>query len=120
VMYAGKVAERGTADEIFYNPRHEYTKGLLRSIPNIEDETSGRLIPISGTPVDMLCLPKGCAFSPRCGRAMKVCLSQHPGEAWMNADHISACWVNVKEGACLESRPAVSPASKTGGEDESS
>jgi len=107
VMYAGRVAERGTADEIFYNPRHEYTKGLLHSIPNIEEERSGRLMPISGTPVDLLCLPRGCAFSPRCGRAMRICLAEHPEEAWMNANHISACWVNVQEGTCLNGPPVA-------------
>ena len=73
VMYAGKVAERGTARQIFYNPRHEYTKGLLRSIPNIDSDGQERLIPIAGTPIDMLNMPAGCAFAPRCGQAMKVC-----------------------------------------------
>ena len=98
VMYAGRVAERGTADQIFYNPKHEYTKGLLRSIPNIENDDKERLIPIAGTPIDMLCMPKGCAFAPRCDRAMKVCLTEHPQEAWVAEDHLSACWVNVMEG----------------------
>jgi oligopeptide transport system ATP-binding protein len=98
VMYAGKVAERGTSEQIFYNPRHEYTKGLLRSIPNIENDGKERLVPIAGTPIDMLCMPKGCAFSPRCNRAMKVCLAEHPQEVWVAKDHLSACWVNVQEG----------------------
>jgi oligopeptide transport system ATP-binding protein len=98
VMYAGKVAERGTADQIFYNPKHEYTKGLLRSIPNIENDNKERLVPIAGTPIDMLNMPKGCAFAPRCERAMKVCLNEHPQEAWVAKDHLSACWVNVQEG----------------------
>ena len=98
VMYAGKVAERGTAQEIFYNPKHEYTKGLLRSIPNIDSDEKGRLVPIAGTPIDMLSMPKGCAFAPRCDRAMKVCLTEHPQEAWVAEDHLSACWVNVQEG----------------------
>ena len=73
VMYGGKVCERGTTDEIFYNPRHEYTKGLIRSIPRISEKHE-RLIPISGSPVDLLNLPKGCAFASRCDRAMKICL----------------------------------------------
>ncbi len=98
VMYAGKVAERGTADEIFYNPKHEYTKGLLRSIPNIDNDEKERLIPIAGTPIDMLCMPKGCAFAPRCERAMKICLTEHPQEAFVAKDHLAACWVNVMEG----------------------
>ncbi len=98
VMYAGKVAERGTADEIFYNPKHQYTRGLLRSIPNIDSDEKERLIPIAGTPVDLLNLPSGCAFAPRCDRAMKICLSEQPAEAWVAKDHLSACWVNVQEG----------------------
>ncbi len=94
VMYAGKVCERGTADEIFYNPRHEYTKGLIRSIPRISEKHE-KLIPIAGTPVDLLNLPKGCAFASRCDRAMKICLSEHPEEVRVNENHIAACWANV-------------------------
>ena len=90
VMYGGKVCERGTADEIFYNPRHEYTKGLIRSIPE-------KLVPISGSPVDLLNLPKGCAFAARCDHAMKICLEQPPEEVRVNDFHIAACWNNVKQ-----------------------
>ena len=96
VMYAGRVCERGTADEIFYNPRHEYTKGLIRSIPRISEKHE-KLIPISGTPVDLLNLPKGCAFASRCEKAMKVCLSQQPEEIRVNENHIAACWGNVRK-----------------------
>ena len=95
VMYAGKVCERGTADEIFYNPRHEYTKGLIRSIPRITEKHE-KLIPIAGTPVDLLNLPKGCAFASRCDRAMKICLREHPEEVRVNENHIAACWNNVR------------------------
>ena len=95
VMYGGKVCERGTTDEIFYNPRHEYTKGLIRSIPRISEKHE-RLIPISGSPVDLLNLPKGCAFASRCDRAMKICLEQPPEEVRVNDSHIAACWNNVK------------------------
>ena len=98
VMYAGSVCERGTADAIFYRPAHEYTKGLLRSIPNIDNDDHERLIPISGTPIDLLNMPKGCAFAPRCERAMKVCLNQHPCEVPVGCDHLSACWMNVCDG----------------------
>jgi len=97
VMYAGRICERGTAPEIFYNPRHEYTRGLLRSIPNIDNDDKARLIPIAGTPVDLLNLPKGCPFAPRCERAMKVCLYEFPSEYWVAKDHIASCWVNVLE-----------------------
>ena len=98
VMYAGSVCERGTADAIFYRPKHEYTKGLLRSIPNIDNDEHERLIPISGTPIDLLNMPKGCAFAPRCENAMKVCLCQKPQEVRVGCDHLSACWMNVVDG----------------------
>ena len=96
VMYGGRICERGTAREIFYNPKHEYTKGLLRSIPNAGNMNQ-KLIPISGTPINMLNLPKGCAFCPRCDAAMKICLTEVPQEVFINSDHKAACWVNVKE-----------------------
>ena len=98
VMYAGSICERGTADAIFYRPRHEYTKGLLRSIPNIDSDDKERLIPISGTPIDLLCMPFGCPFAPRCERAMKQCLTARAPEVFVGKDHISACWMNYKEG----------------------
>ena len=98
VMYAGSVCERGTADEIFYHAAHEYTKGLLRSIPNIDSDEKERLVPISGTPIDLLNMPKGCAFAPRCEKAMKICLTQHPKEVPVGCDHLSSCWMNVYEG----------------------
>ena len=96
VMYGGRICERGTAREIFYNPKHEYTKGLLRSIPNATNMKK-KLVPISGTPINMLNLPKGCAFCPRCDAAMKICLDRVPEEVWINSDHKAACWVNVKQ-----------------------
>jgi len=98
VMYAGSVCERGTADNIFYRPRHEYTKGLIRSIPNIDLDDKVRLIPIEGTPIDLLKMPKGCPFAPRCDQAMKVCLEDRAPEVWVGKDHLSACWMNFKEG----------------------
>ena len=96
VMYGGRICERGTASEIFYNPKHEYTKGLLRSIPNVNNMKE-KLEPILGTPINMLNLPKGCAFCARCGAAMKICLTEVPDEVWINDDHKAACWINVKE-----------------------
>jgi len=96
VMYGGRICERGTAEEIFYNPKHEYTKGLLKSIPNINNMKE-RLQPIEGTPINMLNLPKGCAFCPRCDSAMKICLDEVPTELRINDDHTAACWMNVKD-----------------------
>ena len=96
VMYAGRICERGTADEIFYNPRHEYTKGLLRSIPRL-DTGHTRLIPIAGSPVDLTNMPKGCAFASRCDNCMKICLSELPQELDINDFHKASCWMNVKQ-----------------------
>ena len=97
VMYGGRICERGTADEIFYNPSHEYTKGLLRSIPSSGGRRE-RLVPIAGTPINMLNMPEGCAFCPRCDQAMKICLTQQPEELRINSDHLASCWVNVRDG----------------------
>ena len=98
IMYAGGVCERGTADKIFYHPQHEYTKGLLRSIPNIDSDEKERLVPISGTPIDLLRMPSGCPFAPRCEKAMKVCLQGRAPEVWVGRDHLAACWMNYKTG----------------------
>lgn len=96
VMYGGRVCERGTADAIFYHPAHEYTKGLLRSIPKA-DNMNEKLIPIGGTPINLLQMPEGCAFCPRCESAMKICLKQQPAEFRVGEDHLASCWMNVKE-----------------------
>ena len=96
VMYGGRICERGTAAEIFYNPKHEYTKGLLRSIPNVSNMKK-KLVPISGTPINMLNMPKGCAFCARCDAAMKICLTEVPEELDINENHRAACWQNVRE-----------------------
>ena len=99
VMYAGSVMEQGLVDDIFYRPAHPYTKGLLRSMPNLDDEKGKKLIPIEGTPVDLLDPPKGCAFGPRCADCMKVCLTKKPPLLDVGEGHKSACWLHVKEAA---------------------
>ena len=96
VMYAGSICEQGTADEIFYNPRHEYTKGLIRSIPTADNDDE-KLEPITGTPIDLLNMPQGCPFAPRCEHAMKICLRQRCQRMDINPCHQAACWMNVKE-----------------------
>ena len=97
VMYAGAICEQGTTDEIFYNPCHEYTKGLMRSIPTTT--TAGtKLHPITGTPIDLLNMPKGCSFAPRCENAMKVCLEKPCEKMIINDEHFASCWMNVKSG----------------------
>ncbi|MGM9970881.1 MAG: ABC transporter ATP-binding protein [Anaeroplasmataceae bacterium] len=96
VMYGGRIVERGTADELFYNPKHEYTKGLLNSIPSSEGGKE-RLVPISGSAIDLLNLPKGCAFSPRCPHTMNICLEKYPKEEIVNENHKCSCFMYVKE-----------------------
>ena len=96
VMYAGSICEQGSADEIFYNPKHEYTKGLMRSIPTVDSDGS-RLQPISGTPIDLLNMPAGCPFAPRCDAAMKICMRERCQRMQINEMHQAACWMNVKE-----------------------
>lgn len=97
VMYVGSICEQGTADEIFYNPKHEYTKGLMRSIPTA-DTAGSKLQPITGTPIDLLNMPKGCPFAPRCDNAMKICIDHRAERMQINDDHAATCWMNVKEG----------------------
>ncbi len=104
VMYAGSICEQGTADEIFYNPKHEYTKGLMRSIPTA-DTAGKKLQPITGTPIDLLNMPKGCPFAPRCENAMKICLTRRAERMLINEDHASACWMNVRD--CIQDGTAT-------------
>lgn len=92
VMYGGLIMEEGTSDEIFYNTKHPYTLGLLKSIPKMTDRAAKqRLIPIDGTPPDLLKPPKGCPFAPRCDYAMKICMEQPPEYTFCSESHKSAC-----------------------------
>ena len=104
VMYAGSICEQGRVEDIFDNPRHAYTRGLLRSLPSAE-EGSGKLRPIAGTPIDLLNMPKGCPFAPRCEEAMKICLKERCQRMQVGDGHSAACWLNVKEGHKHEKRP---------------
>ena len=97
VMYAGHIIEYGLTDDIFYHPKHEYTKGLIRSIPKLDAKEHERLVPIEGTPVDMLNPPKGCPFAPRCDACMKICLRQMPPVTNITEVHYTQCWMNQKE-----------------------
>ena len=97
VMYAGKMVEQGPVDEIFYEPGHPYTMGLLRSMPRVDAESYECLIPIEGSPVDMLNPPEGCPFAPRCEHAMKVCLQKMPPYVELGDNHRAACWLRVQD-----------------------
>ncbi|WP_159883922.1 ABC transporter ATP-binding protein [Paenibacillus puerhi] len=104
VMYAGKVVEQGTVDEIFYRSRHPYTWGLLRSVPRLDQEKNSELVPIPGTPPDLFAPPKGCAFAARCPYAMKVCLEIDPEPTPLSGTHSAACWL-LHEDAPKVERP---------------
>ncbi len=97
VMYAGHIVEYGTADEIFYEPSHEYTKGLINSIPKLNAEKIERLVPIEGQPVDLLNPPSGCPFAPRCANCMKICLHEMPPKTELSDTHYSYCWLLQKQ-----------------------
>ena len=96
VMYAGNIVEYGTTDDIFYDPRHEYTKGLIRSIPRLNSTEHERLVPIEGTPVDLLNPPKGCPFASRCDSCMRICLREKAPLTYFGDVHYSTCWMNQK------------------------
>ena len=93
VMYAGKIVERGTAREIYANPRHPYTLGLLRSVPRLDEPKKAKLAPIQGQPPDLTRLPPGCAFAPRCDFAVDRCRTEVPPLDAVEPTHLSACWL---------------------------
>ena len=93
VMYGGMIMEKGTVDEIFYQPKHPYTVGLHNSIPRVDLGEKERLIPIAGSPPDLLAPPKGCPFSTRCEHAMQVCLEKPAPMFELSETHTSACWL---------------------------
>ncbi|MDR3050690.1 MAG: ABC transporter ATP-binding protein [Oscillospiraceae bacterium] len=97
VMYGGRIVERADIRTIFYRSAHPYTQGLLRCLPRLDSGDKEPLVPIEGTPVDQLALPKGCAFAPRCEHCMKVCLSQQPPIFDFGEGHASACWLHWKD-----------------------
>lgn len=97
VMYAGHIVEYGTTDEIFYEPSHEYTKGLIKSIPKLNSIEKEHLVPIEGSPVDLLNPPAGCPFAPRCKSCMKICLGQMPPQTILSDTHYTYCWLRQKE-----------------------
>ena len=96
VMYAGKIVEQGTVDDIFYRSRHPYTKGLLHSVLRLDDEEKGELVPIEGMPPDLLAPPDGCAFAARCPYALNICLKEDPQPQMIQGEHSAACWLMDK------------------------
>jgi oligopeptide transport system ATP-binding protein len=92
-MYAGQFIEKGTLEEIFYEPKHPYTWGLLGSVPDLKSSSKRRLISIPGTPPDLFAPPKGCGFAARCPYAMEVCLEHDPDVTELGGTHTCRCWL---------------------------
>jgi len=112
VMYAGKAVEMATAPDLYANPRHPYTIGLLKSVPRLDQGRKDRLVPIEGVPPDLVHRPAGCSFAPRCAYKIDKCLTEVPPLMPTGEDrHVAACWV----------MPTVEtiPASSTNGTDAS-
>ena len=97
IMYAGQIVEEGTVDEIFYEPHHPYTKGFLNSINNSAKDNDEPLVPIPGTPPDLLKLPKGCAFMSRCPYTMKICEVQASPVTTYSETHCCRCWLECMD-----------------------
>ena len=93
VMYAGKIVETGTVEDVFYRNAHPYTQALLKSLPTVESDKKDRLVSIAGTPPDLLAPPKGCAFGARCTHCMKICQEEQPPEFTVGEGHLASCWL---------------------------
>ncbi|MSQ25155.1 MAG: ABC transporter ATP-binding protein [Dehalococcoidia bacterium] len=98
VMYAGRLVETGNARDIYTNPQHPYTYGLLQSVPRLNEPRKTSLIPIEGSPPDLARLPQGCAFRPRCRFAVERCGQETPLMALVGPAHAAACWVAASPG----------------------
>ncbi len=94
VMYAGQIVERGTTDEIFYDPKHPYTFALLRSVPKLSDHKQEALYSLVGTPPDLIKPPVGCPFAPRCRFAMRICRDRPAEATHFGPSHSSYCWLH--------------------------
>jgi oligopeptide/dipeptide ABC transporter ATP-binding protein len=99
VMYAGKIIERGTAKEIYGNPKHPYTIGLLASVPRLDEPRKTQLEPIEGLPPDLIELPLGCSFRARCKFAIDKCATEIPPLVEVADGHTAACWISDQLGA---------------------
>jgi len=97
VMYAGKIVEKGSAHDIYEDPRHPYTIGLMASVPQLDQDEKKKLVPIQGQPPNLANVPDGCAFHPRCDYAVDRCRKETPQLVSVGATHECACWFDVKK-----------------------
>jgi oligopeptide/dipeptide ABC transporter ATP-binding protein len=97
VMYAGRIAERGTTDQIFADPKHPYTQGLIKSVPRLDRKTSDRLFSIRGQPPNVINLPDCCPFYPRCDKAMDACKRKYPPTTELGDGRSVNCWLYSPE-----------------------
>jgi oligopeptide transport system ATP-binding protein len=101
VMYGGRIIETAPARQLYKNPRHPYTRGLMASVPRLDGDTSQRLVPIEGQPPDLSRLPPGCAFAPRCANALAICHTEQPPLEAVADNHLRACFadaaINVRQ-----------------------
>jgi len=97
VMYAGKIVEKGSAHDIYDNPMHPYTIGLMASVPQLDQDVKKKLVPIQGQPPNLAFVPEGCAFHPRCNHAIERCRNEIPKLVSVGKNHEKACWVDVKK-----------------------
>ncbi len=108
IMYGGRVVESGLVDEIFYEASHPYAWGLLGSIPEPGEGRRRKLVPIPGSPPDLMAPPAGCAFAARCAKAMRVCAREQPPVTRLSATHRAECWL-------LDPRVAKRPSAEEAG-----
>ncbi len=95
VMYAGKIVEKAATRDLYRNPRHPYTVGLMESVPRLDQDVREKLKPIAGQPPDPACLPEGCPFHPRCRHAVDICRHEMPGLKQISPGHDAACWIEI-------------------------
>ena len=105
VFYAGRIVENGPTRSVFYQPRHPYTWGLLKSMPKLNADSKEDLLSIEGAPPDLFAPPKGCAFAARCEYAMNICREKQPPFIQTGENHCAACWLNM-QAVPAECRPA--------------
>lgn len=104
VMYAGRIVERGTTEDIFYDTKHPYTQGLIKSVPRLDRDDESRLFSIEGQPPNVVDLPDCCPFYPRCHKALPVCKNRYPPVVDFSGTHHAACWLYAqKDGGTLTS-----------------